>query len=89
MPSGDGEPAVFEQFAVCFDNFTDQSAQISRALKIKDFADNPNLVLKQPICFECFDEILKKLGDRVSAEEAERDMYRQELVSIEQEMAGL
>ena len=46
-------------------------------------------MLKQPICFECFEEILKQLGEKVSQEEAERDMYRAELTTIEGELTEL
>ena len=37
------------------------------SLRIKDFADLKNLQvkLKHPVCFECFDEILKNLDEKV------------------------
>lgn len=89
MPSGDSEPKIFEQAAMFFDNITDNSGLVSRALMIKDFANKPNLVLKQPICLECFDEILNKFQAKVKAEEMERDMYKQELIDIEKEMETL
>lgn len=57
------------------------------ALRIKDFANQSNIQLKHPVCFECFSEILKQLEDKVKSHEEERDMYKEELQEIEKELA--
>ena len=57
------------------------------ALRIKDFANQQNIQLKHPVCFECFAEILKHLEDKVKSHEEERDMYKNELQEIEKELA--
>lgn len=44
------------------------SGTVSKQLKIKDFADKDlKLILKQPICFECFTEILRQMETTVNA----------------------
>lgn len=69
----------------------DFSSSIVKSLKIKDFADAvtaaKNIQLKHPVCFECFDEILKQLEFKVKSQEQERDMYKQELSRIEEELS--
>ena len=47
-----------------------------------------NIQLKHPVCFECFVEILKQLEFKVKSQEQERDMYKQELATIEKELAS-
>ena len=55
-------------------------------LRIKDFADQENIQLRHPVCFECFDEILKQLEHKVRSQEEERKMYKAELQKIEEEL---
>lgn len=57
------------------------------ALRIKDFAEQKTIQLKHPVCFECFEEILKQLEYKVKSQEQERDMYKAELQAIEKELA--
>lgn len=60
-----------------------------KSLKIKDFAEQRNLALKQPVCFDCFTEILRQMETTVNAQEKERDMYKNELQALEQEFHSL
>lgn len=55
-------------------------------LRIKDFAEQDNIQLRHPVCFECFDEILKQLEYKVKSQEEERKMYKIELQRIEEEL---
>lgn len=58
--------------------------KVQKDLKIKDFAEkNLKLVLKQPICYDCFTDILKKMETTVNAQEKERNMYKEELETFE------
>ena len=64
----EGQPiqgSVLEQDAIFFGqaddiSSTDFNSKNMLTLRIKDFASERNIQLKHPICFECFDEILKQ-----------------------------
>lgn len=59
----------------------DLSSNTMKGLRIKDFSDlaTKNIQLRHPVCFECFEEILKQLEFKVKNQESEREMYRSEL----------
>ena len=66
MEEGDEQPIrIYEETAMCFTDgadYSNMSGEVTRALKLKDFAEQRgNLTLRQPICFECFVEIIKLL----------------------------
>ena len=64
----------------------DISSSTMLALRLKDFADLKTVQLKHPVCFECFEEVLKHLESKVNAHEQERDMFKAELQNIEKEL---
>lgn len=92
LPEEERPDSVLNEKAIFFGQtqgeLANTSDQIMLALRIKDFADLKNLQvhLKQPVCFECFDEILQCLDDKVKNQEQERDMYKQELLQLEKEI---
>ena len=45
----------------------DISSSTMLALRLKDFADLKTVQLKHPVCFECFEEVLKHLEGKVTA----------------------
>jgi hypothetical protein len=64
--------SILEQDAIFFGqadeiNSSDFSSSTMLALRIKDFADQSNIQLKHPICFECFEEILKQQEYKVKS----------------------
>jgi len=89
---GDGsQNSILEQDAIFFGQAEGATADVSsntlRGLRIKDFAEQPSIQLKHPVCFECFEEILKQMEFKVKSQEQERDMYKAELQRIEDELA--
>ena len=69
----EGQPiqgSVLEEDAIFFGqaddiSSTDFNSKNMLTLRIKDFASEKNIQLKHPICFECFDEILKQQQDLI------------------------
>lgn len=45
--------------------------------------------LKYPVCFECFDCIIKTLENKIHSEESERDLYVKEFQKIEKKLSTL
>ena len=84
-------PNIMDQdpyfFGLVEGSTADISNNIVKGLKIKDFAhlasESHNVQLRHPVCFDCFEEILKQLDFKVKSQEQERDMYKQELNLIE------
>ena len=82
LPEEERPESILNDQAIFFgqvqNELSNTSDQILLSLRIKDFADLKNLHvhLKHPVCFECFDEILKLLEEKVKNQEAERDMYK-------------
>jgi hypothetical protein len=68
----------------------DNSNQVDKDLKIKDLVDAPpntQLQLRYPVCFECFDTIIKKLEWKIQGQEKERDIYVREIKKLEARLA--
>lgn len=74
-------------FGLSMGDAADNSNQVERELKIKDLVESsgddqnkaPQLQLKYPVCFECFDYIIKRLDGKIGTQEMERDTYIKEL----------
>lgn len=62
---------ILEQNAIFFSQSESATADVSTStllgLRIKDFVDQKNIQLKHPVCFECFEEILKQLEYKVKS----------------------
>lgn len=50
--------------------------------------EGKNLQLKYPVCFECFDSIIMKLGNKIHSQESERDIYMTQLSKLEAKLAA-
>jgi hypothetical protein len=61
--SNDSQNNILEHDAIFFGQSDGAAADVSsstmKGLRIKDFAEQKNIQLKHPVCFDCFEEILK------------------------------
>ena len=91
LDADDRQNNILEQDAIFFGHSEGSTSNMSSesmvALRIKDFAEQKNIELKHPVCFDCFGEILNQLEYRVKSQEQERDMYKEELKKMEEELA--
>mmetsp|Transcript_12953 Transcript_12953/g.21914 ORF Transcript_12953/g.21914 Transcript_12953/m.21914 type:complete len:235 (+) Transcript_12953:218-922(+) len=60
--------------------------QALKSLKIKDLAEQQNIQLRHPLCFECFGEILAKLKFKIKKYEAEKKFFKEEIAQLDQEL---
>lgn len=42
--------------------------------------------LKYPVCFECFEQIIRGIETKIYQHQAERDIYMRELVKLEKKI---
>eukprot|EP00347_Sterkiella_histriomuscorum_P012786 403367229 len=71
---------------------SDNSNQVDKDLKIKDLVETgqaQQLQLKYPICFECFDCIIKRLYEKIHGEEEDMGLYVKELQKVEKKLSAL